>query len=461
MLPDVRTSEPRLLSRLLAPITEVRPGEATTGLLLSLNVFLLLTAYYLIKPAREALILASAGAESKSYLSAAIAVALLFAVPAYARLFDRWRRIVLLLVVTLSFAVQLVLFFAASFIDSVRPYLGYIFYVWVGIFNMMIVAQFFSFAADLYSEDQGKRLLPLVVLGSAVGAVTGSAVAGILIEWLHVFPMLLVAALLLSLCALLFWVVDRRQPDRGERNPALAAARRTERHGAFQLVFSQRYLLLVAGFALVFSCVNTNGEYILSKLVVGSSEGMTGKAREDYIGGYYANFFFYVNTATLLLQSLLVSRLVRWFGFGPTFLFLPVLAFVNAGMISVVPALGVVLIAKVAENSVDYSLNNSLRQILWLVTSREMKYKAKQAVDTFFVRMGDVLSAGFVGLSVWLLSGSVRAFVALNAGLALVWAVLALLIGRDYARRRRARGEAGAEPAAASDASPGPAEGKA
>ena len=432
----MRTSEPRFLARILAPITEVRPGEAVTALLLALNVFLLLTAYYLIKPVREALILSlESGAEFKAYLSGAIAVTLIFAVPAYARLVDRWSRIVLLVVVTLSFAVELVLFYAASQVVALRPYLAYVFYVWVGVFNMMVVAQFFSYANDLYNLDQGKRLLPLVVLGSSIGATVGSKIAGLLIPALGVFAMLLIAALLLCACAFLFWMVERREVTReaaGEVQPA------ADRHGAFQLVLGHRYLLLIAGFSLVFTCVNSNGEYILGKLVAAEGATKAGAAKGEYIGAFYAEFFFYVNLAGLLVQSFLVSRLVRWFGFGAMFLVLPVLALGNAVVIAALPLLAVVRVAKIAENALDYSLNNSLRQMLWLVTSREMKYKAKQAVDTFFVRMGDVLGALVVGASVLLFGGNVQMFAGVNAAFALIWLVLAILIGREHARRLHA-----------------------
>src|SRR6478752_7214468 len=111
--PMVQTTEPAWLSRALRPITEVKQGEAITALLLTANVFLLLTAYYLVKPVREALILATTeGAEYKSYMSGAIALLLFGLVPAYSRLVDRLPRIKLVVGVSLMFGVQLLLFYA-------------------------------------------------------------------------------------------------------------------------------------------------------------------------------------------------------------------------------------------------------------------------------------------------------------------------------------------------------------
>ncbi len=129
------------LDTVLNLITEVRAGEGITALLLTVNIFLLLSAYYLIKPVREELILVmDSGAEYKSYMSAAIAVALLFAVPIYSNFAKRLPRNRLVIGVTLFFISHIALFFFAAQVPSIKPNLGLIFYLWVGIFNMMVVA---------------------------------------------------------------------------------------------------------------------------------------------------------------------------------------------------------------------------------------------------------------------------------------------------------------------------------
>ncbi len=435
-------AEPRWLSRGLRPFAEVRVGEAVTVLLLTLNVFLLLSAYYVIKPVREALVLAlTSGAEYKTYMSGVIAIALLFFVPAYARLVDRLPRIKLVISVTLAFAVQLVLFFLAAQVDSLRAQLGLVFYVWVGIFNMMVVAQFWAFANDLYDPERGGRLFPMVALGASVGAAVGSKFSALLIPLLGVRPMLLVAAGLLVACAGLFWLAERRESGAVPVRP-VPSTQASSSAGAFGLVLSNRYLLLIALFSLVFSWVNTNGEYMLGKLIKASAalavaRGEISAADQGtYIGAAYADFFFYVNVLGVLLQSFVVSRLVKKLGFRVAFLVMPVIALTNALTVAILPALSVLRVGKTAENATDYSLNNTLRQMLWLVTSSEMKFKAKQAIDAFFVRMGDVSSA----LSVWFFASvlvlPLSYFAWLSAALVGVWLFLAVVIGRENARLR-------------------------
>ncbi len=442
-----RAKEPLWLSRALSPFTEVRPGEAVTVLLLSANVFLLLSAYYLIKPVREALILAlESGAEYKAYMSGVIALLLFVLVPLYAKLVDKLPRLRLLVGVNLAFAVQLLLFMAVMGSSAVEARLGLIFYAWVGIFNMMIVAQFWAYANDLYDKARGERLFPIVALGASVGAAVGSQFSALLIPLFGLPSMLLVSAMLLALCALIFvWIerreqghaMERTQPPKASIQPGQPGA------GAFALVFSHRYLLLVALFSLVFSWVNTNGEYMLGKLIKAdataavASGSIAESAQGEYIGAAYGEFFFYVNVLGVLLQSFVVSRVVRWLGLSRAFLILPVLALGNAAIVAALPVLSVLRVGKVAENATDYSLNNTLRQMLWLVTSTEMKYKAKQAIDTFFVRIGDVFSA----ISVWLLAGviavPIQRFAWLSVGLALAWLALGVAIGSAHQHRSR------------------------
>ena len=435
--------EPAWLARALRLITDVHPGESVSALLLTANVFLLLSAYYVLKPLREALILAKeSGAEYKSYLSGAIALFLFVLVPAYGKLVDALPRIKLVIGVNLAFAAQLLLFYVAIAIPSLKENLGYFFYVWVGVFNVMVVAQFWGYANDLYEKEQGERLFPMVAIGASVGAAIGSKGAKVLINGLGQPTMLLVAAGLLVVCAGLYFLVERREGHPSESAPASKPAdgddKKKSKKGGFTLVLGQRYLLLIALFALVYNWVNSNGEYMLSRVIqeeaakaIGEGK-LAAKDKSSAIGAAYADFFFYVNVAGVLLQTFVVSRLVRWLKLPVAFLFLPVIALGNAFIFAFVPIVALAKAGKTAENATDYSLNNTLKQLLWLVTSPDMKYKAKQVVDTFCVRIGDVCSALSVYLAVDVLKFSVPRFAWISLILAGVWVFLAVAIGRLY-----------------------------
>lgn len=451
--PERETARRSLLERALGVVTEVRPGEGLTAVLLATSLFLLLMGYYIIKPVREALILQHpAGAEYKSWLGAAIALLLLVLVPAYSKLADRLPRNRLVVFVTLFFASHLVVFYAAA---STRLreslLLSLIFFVWVGIFNMMLVAQLWAFANDVYDPERGKRLFVIVGLGASLGAIAGGQVTAALSSVFDVFEMLLVGASALLGVAVISQVVHRRELGRARRAMArdsAAAPAKPDTSDGISMVIRHRYLGLIAAFSLVWNIVNTNGEYMIGKLIKAAAafeveRGALNAAQVvPFIAGRFNAYFQWTNWLSFVLQFLVVSRLIQRAGFGPAFFIFPVVALIDGVAVSIAPVLAVLFVGKIAENSIDYSLNNTLRNMLWLPTTREMKYKAKQAVDTFFVRMGDVASGAWVVLGATVLQLGVRGFAITNAVLALVWLWLAWAIAREHQKLESTRAEA-------------------
>ena len=453
------------LDRALRLFTDVRAGEGVTALLLALNVLLLLCAYYIIKPVREALILSHEGAEVKSYAAAGQALLLLILVPAYGALADRLPRRKLLNVVTGFFIVCLVVFWALA---RARVPVGVPFFLWVGIFNLMIVAQFWSFANDLYTKDQGERLFPIVAFGASLGAVGGSLLTNRLIPLVGVPQLLLVAAALLALAAMLSNHVDARERHQAEagipvrfttaavpaatgeyevvtkgdkKTVTLSRTGLPPKPGTFRLVFGDRYLLLIALMILVLNWVNTTGEYILSRTLTAAAsvavakDATGGLSEAEFIGAFYSQFYFVVNSVGILLQLFVVSRIFKYSGVQVAVLVAPILATVGYTAIALFPVLAVVRWVKVAENANDYSLQNTVRNVLFLPTSREQKYKAKQVIDSFFVRTGDVLSALLVFVGTSQLRFGTPQFAKVNLVLALCWLVLAVLVGRAYRQK--------------------------
>jgi len=425
------------LERFLGLFAEVRAGEGATVLLLALNVFLLLTTYYLIKPVREALILEGGGAELKAYTTAGQAFLLLFAVPAYARLASHFPRRTLIDVVTVFFAACLVGFWLLA--KAGIPYLGVAFFLWVGIFNLMVIAQFWSFANDVYTPERGKRLFAIVAFGASFGAVAGSWVANRLIRAVGVEEMLVVSAALLLVSLLLTHAVDDR--ERGAaRGGAPAPVEPLAAGGAFRLVTGSRYLLLIAILMALLNWVNTTGEYVLGRVVAAEAARHLGDgmSERDWIGAFYADFFLYVNLAGVLLQLFLVSRILKYLGVRVAILVLPLIALGAYTLLAFWPVLAAVRWAKTAENATDYSLQNTVRNVLFLPTTREEKYKAKQAIDTFFVRAGDLLSAALVWVGTVPLTLATRDFARVNLVLVAAWIVVAVAIGREYRRMTEA-----------------------
>ncbi len=435
---------------LLVLFSDVRAGEGFTALLLMINLFLLLTAYLIIKTVREALILSEGGAVVKSYAAAAQALLLLVVVPSYGYVASRVHRIKLINGVTLFFISNLVLFYL---LGQLQVPLGVPFFLWVGIFNLLIVAQFWSFANDLYLEEQGKRLFPIIAFGGSFGAILGPKIAGWLFEPSGPYGLMLMTALLLGVCMVFSNRVNRRAAhERRNAQRALDPEKPLGRQGAYKLVLGQPYLLIIAAMMVVANLVNTTGEFILGQKVTeeakrlavveianpaghelseAAAHAIDQKKMQHFIAGFYGDFFFSVSLVSALLQLLLVSRIIKFCGVSGSLFFLPLIALGGYAFIALTPFLTQIHFAKVIENSTDYSLQNTARQALFLPTSREVKYKAKAAIDTFFVRIGDLLSMGIVFLSVQL-SLTTRALSSVNVLMIMVWLFLVFGIGRRY-----------------------------
>ncbi|HVJ27626.1 MAG TPA: hypothetical protein VM493_08775 [Vicinamibacterales bacterium] len=435
-----KTGRPRSrIELLLSPIADVRREEAGSALLMTLLMFLLLAAYYQLKTAREVFILAGGGAEVKSYSSAGQALLLLVLVPAYGAFASRVSRIRLVRGVTLFFVLNLLVFVAA-----VRAgfNVGIVYFLWVGIFNLMAIAQFWAFASDLYSKEQGRRLFPLIGVGSSLGAWVGSMRAGELMTTSGPTRLLIGAAVTLTVCAFLPQIVERLTARDTTAEEVAVADQPVGGPGGFTLIGQDRYLMLIALLMVLLNVVNTTGEYLFGRYVVAEAVAKFGAdaaaaaSRERFIGETYSRLFSTVNLVGFLLQMFVVSRLFKFLGVGKSLFIHPCVAALGYLMFLRAPSIQLMGALKVADNSLDYSLGNTTKQALWLPTSREAKYKAKQAVDSFFVRMGDVFSAGIVWIGerlVLTIPAVAGVALALTAG----WIAVVAMLNINLARKEK------------------------
>jgi len=434
--PSPGGKRPGLLDLMLRPFAQVNAGEGLGAVLLTLNIFFLLLAYYLLKTVREPLILTGGGAEVKSYASAGQALLLVGLIQAYGSLAKRVPRLRLITITSLFFAACLLVFFVLGVMKV--PYLGVAFYLWVGCFNMMVISQFWSFANDVYTPEQGKRLFAIVGVGSSVGAVLGAKLAKWLIVPIGPYAMMLVAFLVLLLCLALTHASARTElQSKATKVEDAPVAKRN----AFTVLMGDRYLLLLAALAVLLNWVNSNGEYILDRVLVDAAataiaRGETTLTAVKFIGAFKADFFFYVNIVGVVLQLGVVARLVKYFGVRVALFVLPCVALATYSCVLLVPLLSVVRIGKTAENATDYSIQNTVKQMLFLPTSSEVKFTAKPAIDTILVRIGDLLSAAVVAIGAATGLGT-KGFALINLVLILVWLPLVFRVGAAYAKREQ------------------------
>ena len=398
--------------------------------MLTLTVFSLLTAYYLLKTAREPLILLEGGAEVKSYAAVGQSFLLIGIVRAYSAIARRVGRLKLLAIIYFFFVSNLVLF---AILARAKVHIGVIFFLWVGIFNVTAIAQFWSFANDVYTEEQGKRLFAIIGIGSSVGAVAGAKFAQLLVP-LGTSFLMIAAAVILAACVGLIAIVDKREGSPGKKkndphhDEPLVDAR------TFRMLLHDKYLILIAGLTLVLNCVNKTGEYMLDRALLAGSPAAHGPGAEAFIGAFKADYFSWINLVGVLMQLFAVSRIIKYLGVRGALFCLPAIAFAGYTASFIAPVIAIVRLTKIAENSFDYSIQSTTNQTLYLVTSRAEKYVGKTIIDTFIVRFGDVISAGFVGLGAKL-ALSTRQFAGINLVLIGLWVLMIFVIGKENKKR--------------------------
>ncbi len=460
--PDLNPSQRSVSERILGLFTEVRAGEGTTALLMFANVFLILCAYYFVKPLREGWIAISdisglSKMEVKAYSSFAQSLLLLFVVGWYGRLAGRWDRGTLITRATVFCMANMVMFWVLQpgYFFEALPVSGIVFYVWVGMFGVFVVAQFWTFCADVYTEERGKRMLPMIAIGATSGAAAGSWIVSQLVDsgLVDTRALLLVATVPLFVSIVLTKMVDSREAS--AVSPAAGEAQQEQGAGLLlsgaRLVLLSRFLLAAAAVTLLTNWVNTNGENLLFGVI---QETLADQAVEvgvtdpvavleftrDGTTAFYGDFFFWVNIVALLLQAFVASRLLKYGGFATIALLLPVIALLSYTAMALLPILAMVKMMKISENATDYSINNTSRHVLWLPVSSEMKFRGKPAIDTLYARLGDGLAAVTVLVGIHVLATSIHSFLVFNVSLVIGWLACTLMMIREHRKASQATG---------------------
>lgn len=422
------------LDRFLGRFTRLRPGEGRGVVLFFAYALLMMVSYYILKTIREPMLLTGPSAAIKSYAYAATAGVLLIIIPLYGLVFRHTGKQQLTRYVTVFFLVNLLLFYLAG---RAGLDIAFAYYVWVGVFGLMITAQFWGFAADSYNVKSGQRLFPVIMIGATLGGLLAPWLSGVLFSTVGPWRLMLVATALLAL-TLPFVGWSRAAVPPGSRGIGPIAGER-EHGGAFggiTLVLTDRYLFLLALMIILLNWVNTTGEYILAELAVRHADAQLAAGRDivraDFLAGFYGDFFFTVNLITLLLQVFLVARVIRWIGVGWAILVLPLITLAGYGLVAFIPVFTLIRVFKIIENSTDYSLMNTARHALYLPLTAAQKYEGKTTIEAFFWRFGDLLQAGaiYVGLN-WL-HFDIREFAMLNVALSAAWLVVAWQLSRQY-----------------------------
>ncbi|MCJ7557179.1 MAG: hypothetical protein MUP90_09750 [Gammaproteobacteria bacterium] len=430
------TEQPLPLSpyeRLLSLFTQVRGGEGRAIGWLCLNATVIMLAYYLLKPVREALILTEGGAALRTYATGAQALLLIVVLPFYSMLFRMKEKSLLIQRVYFLLAVGLVIFFL---LRQFGIQVGFPFFVFAGIVGVMATSQFWAFATDLLSVNAGQRLFGIIALGISVGGLLGAQLAKLL------FPLLGPGGLMLVSAALFLGSLplsrrasdsippgDRARPVEPDPEPVKFPL------GGLGMVFRDKYLITLAVLVLLLNWIATTGEYVMSDYVVDLAMALPEDQRQAMIAAFMGDLFAWITILSTGIQLLLVSRIIITFGVKIA-VAIPPFVFAGAFLgMTLLPMLWVMKWGVITIKSLDYSLLNTTRNALLLPTSRAAKYEAKTAIDTFFFRCGDLAAAGTVYLGANILGWDHVEFLIFDTTGAVIMLAIAVIAGRAYARK--------------------------
>ena len=458
MRDDERVSrgEDEGFAKLLRKVVDVRRGEAAALLLSATYFYFLLTSYYVLRPIRDQFGLIG-GKEDLARNFGGTLIAMLMANPVYAWLVTRLPRRRFIPIVYRFFAANLIAFFAVMKLapPEWQVRMSHVFFVWVSVFNLFVVAVFWSLLADIFTLEQGKRLFGLVSVGGSLGAISGSTFTAMLAKPLGPTNLLLVSAGLLEVAVWAMTALARVArvgvetiPSATSGQARTAPARTPEEEntgGVFSgiaMVFRSPYLAWICAYMLLGSIAGTvlyfEQAAVVKAAVRDAAERTAFLARIDLV----------VNVGALCLQLFLTGRIVKRIGIGPTLAIQCTVFGIALVLLGISPALLVVAAGMAFFRIGHYATSRPAREALFTVVGREAKYKSKGFIDTFVYRFGDVVGAWLtVGLgSVGRLGTQGIALASLP--IAVAWGAVGLVLGRRQKKLIRAREESVALPAA-------------
>lgn len=397
--------------------------------------FCVLSSYYMLRPVREAMAVGS-GPATIPYLFIGTFVAMLIATPIFGWVASRFPRRVFLPWVYLFFVSNILIFWAvfSLAVDQEHDYvwLGRAFFVWLSVFNLFVVSVFWSFMADIYTREQGRRLFGLITAGGSIGALLGGAATSALVVPIGFQNLLPMSAILLSLAVLC--ISRLREWVHREHNDEITRTVESEKplggspFSGITHVFSSKYFAAIVFSSVVASFLGTALYMFAAQLVEQAIPDPNEQTQ------FFSNINVATNALSLVGQLLIVKHVVRRFGIGVSLSLLPIVSVAGFIMLALDPVLGVVAILTVARRALGFGFSKPTSDMLYSVVTPEEKYKTKNFIDTAVYRGGDLIGTWAVKL----MSGLGIAGISLVVlPFAVLWALVALWLGRDYRRQAR------------------------
>ena len=438
----------RTIGYLSKRLVYIKAGEGRKVWLTCLYFFLVITAYYVIKPVSRSLVLGDLGSRLVPYMDLLSALAMGPMVALFARLVDRIEKHRLVSLTFVAVTATIVAFWWLLAVPA--PWVSAAFYVWVSIFSVLVVTLFWLVANDLYHPREAKRLFGVIGSGGILGGILGSGIAAAGARLIGTRQLLLCSGALLLFC----WIVVQRlwrfAPDadgvrspsasRVERAPprpahappaAADGGRRSRQPRAFQMLIRSRYLILLVGLVGIAKIVSTLIYYQFNPFIEAMFPSTDAKT------AFTGMFFGWMNVASFLIQFVFTSWVLRRMGLMVALVALPLGVLGGSLGLLLAPAFWIAATTELYDGSMNYSLQQTTKEVLYLPIDRSIRYKVKPFIDMVVFRFGKGVAAviGIICLDRLHLDARVLGYI--SVPLIALWLGLAVQLRADYVRTIR------------------------
>jgi AAA family ATP:ADP antiporter len=403
----------------------VRPEEVRALLWSFAYFFSLLAAYYILRPLRDEMGVAG-GVKNLQWLFTATFVTMLAAVPCYGALVARLPRRRFIPLVYHFFVANLAVFWLLLALGIERQTVARVFFVWISVFVLFAVSVFWSFMADVWRSEQGKRLYGFIAAGGSAGALAGPAITIGLSQLIGAVNLLIVAALLLEAAVLCARRLEIEKESPSERPAAVGG-------GAIDgilMVLRSPYIAGITLWVALLSVVATFLYFEQAAIVAAASDDPAVRTR------IFATVDLTVGLLTLGVQFLATGRLIQRYGVGAALALVPAVFAAGFAVLAAAPVLAVVIAFQALQRTANFAISNPAREVLFTVLARGEKYKAKNVIDIVAVRGADA-AGGWVVTGLRFLGMQARELALSAIVLAAAGFVLSVALGRAQARRAR------------------------
>jgi len=416
-----------MLDRILALVVEVKPGERRALLWSFAYFFLILATYYVLRPLRDNAGI-TGGTRALPWLFTGTFFVMLAAAPLYGWVVARLPRRRFIPLVYHFFTANILIFWLLLTIGIGQQIVSQIFFVWLTVFSLFAVSVFWSYLADLWRSDQGKRLYGFIAAGGSLGALAGPLLTRSLVDVLGPVNLFLLSALMLEgalFCAARLGHATSGFAQTTQSPPAIGGSA----FEGLKAVLRSPYLGGIATWVGLLSLGGTVLYLLQAEVVSGATQDAAERTR------IFATIDLWVGALQIVLQLVLTGRLIKRFGTGPAVAFVPLVFAFGFSVLAALPALMLVMTFQAAQRVANFAVSNPAREVLFTAADREDKYKAKNVIDGVVFRGADMVSSWIFHLLYAVMGLTVPILAAVMVPISLGWLGLSLLLGRMQEKR--------------------------